>query len=104
MVVASKGFVKPFVIEVLRGGGTHKQAVVIEIADSADALVFLFGQHGFQWGDRPVVVEKGVEKEHQRCCRDEKYGCCNCKIFQKLPIHIFSVPFRPATTAGGFKN
>lgn len=56
-----KSFVKPFVIEVLRGGGTHKQAVVIEIADGADALIFLFGKDSFQRGGRPVVVEKRIK-------------------------------------------
>ena len=86
----SKGIVKPPVIEILRSGGTHNQAVVGEITDSSYTLIFFFGQYCFQRPHRFMIMKKGV-KQHYQTCRQNKQDYRHCrKIFKKFPIHSFS--------------
>ena len=62
--LTAESLIKSVVIIILAHRRTHDQRVVVKSAQCADALVFFIRQHGFETGQRLVIMIKRVKDNH----------------------------------------
>ena len=83
--LAAECLVVPAVVVVLRDGASHDQAVIREMVECADDLVFLLGLYRGEAEPGPVVVEERIEEEDKKGAKSEQYRAGQRKGTEKLP-------------------
>lgn len=81
-----EALIKPAIVIIFTDGRTYDQRVVIKISKRSHTLVFLVRQHGFQTGQRSVILIKWVKKHNRADHRRKENKRSYEKRFDKFSV------------------